>query len=171
MECTKIILASYKKLDALIGEIDERVEKRCVYSYLDRTDCETIAVAILKMMKRKNDIVSLKKKVDLVFSLLSDEERDLLKLKYFDENVERKFDFCLRTYFRKQARLLKKLDEYFSFIGISDENFFSTFGQDKFFTSAKIKTEDIKRLACRFNDGFAAEKTRGRIGSDCVKIA
>ena len=172
MECTKIILASYKNFDAYIEELDKRIENICVYSHRSNLDCESIAESVFKISARKEKVLDLKQKVDKVFSLLSDEERDLIRLKYFDEHIDRTFDYSLRTYFRKQLRLFEKLDLYFSYIGISDESFFEKFKGDKFFVSAKIKADDVKRIACHFNDYAKKKKDRKKQSvENAVKIA
>ena len=158
MQCAKIILSSYKNLDKVISAIDESVIEACVGSYKDKRRVEKIFEDILKKIERKNKLLELKRKVDKVFSLLSDEEKDLLFCKYLDISPKTPFNFSLRTYFRKQANLLEKLDRYFSYIGINDENFFKDFSNDRYMMSAKIKSDDVKRLACSYYKYCAEDK-------------
>ena len=150
MECTKTILSAYKNLDRVINEIERCVEDRCLGSYYDNREVSIIFNEIAAMIERKDKLIGLKKKIDYVFSLLSDEEIDLLNCKYFSKRVKNKFDFSLRTYFRKQVRLFNKLDEYFGYIGIIDEYFFKEFKNDRFFRCAKIKADDVKRSTCDY---------------------
>ena len=159
MNCTKIILSSYSNFDAAIRAAEKRIESKCSSSYSDRRPCEKIAEEILELSAKKRKIVELKRKVDIVFSKLDDVERDLLNCKYLDIKPKNKFSFSLRTYFRKQAALIKKLDEYFSFIGIRDEDFFEEFKDVPFIIGAKIKAENVKRLKCAFSE-FADETAR-----------
>ena len=134
----------------IICEIDNCVEKRCFSSYYDNRPVDVIFSEIADLIERKNKLIGLKKKIDLVFSLLSEEEIDLLNCKYFGKKPKNPFLFSMRTYFRKQKRLFLKLDEYFSFIGINDEKFFSDFKGDRFISLAKIRSDDIKRLSVAF---------------------
>ena len=176
MECTKIILSSYSNVERVVKEIDNCIEKRCFNSYYDNRPVDSIFSEIADMIERKNKLTDLKKKVDLVFSLLSEEEIDLLNCKYFGKKPKNPFLFSMRTYFRKQKRLLIKLDEYFSFIGINDEKFFSDFKGDRFIALAKIRSDDIKRLShsffsdCKIDDekeydsDKREEKTTAHIG-------
>ena len=150
MNCTKIILSSYYNFNRMIKAFDYNVEERCLLSFHDNRDVETIFSEISDIMARKQKYVVLKNRVDAVFALLTDEETDLLRCKYFYKKARNKFDFSLRTYFRKQEKLLLKLDEYFSFIGINDEKFFKDFEKESFILCAKIKTDDTKRMACSF---------------------
>lgn len=161
MQCTKIILSSYKNLDRVIKAIEEDINERCVGSYFDNRCVERIFDDVLKLFERKYKLLDLKRKVDKVFSLLSDQEKDLLFCKYLDISPKTKFNFSLRTYFRKQVKLLEKLDEYFSFIGINDEDFFKDFSNDRFIKCAKIKTDDVKRIACAFYSNCEKDKLPG----------
>lgn len=150
MNCTKIILSSYNNLNKMIQAIEDEIDDKCVFSYGNKMPCAEIVEDIAGMINRKERFKLLKWKIDKVFSFLNDEEIDLLNCKYLNKPPKHKFDFSLRTYFRKQVRLLKKIDEYFSYIGLSDETFFDEFKNDRFITSAAIKAEDIKRLKCLY---------------------
>ena len=158
MKCTKIILASYKNFDGALKAIDKRIESKCYYSFSDTRPCERIAEEVFSLIRKKSSLLALKSKVDKVFSLLDPIEKDLLRCKYLDKKPENKFKFSLRTYFRKQAKLFMKLDEYFSFIGICDEKFFEEFKSNSFMMCAKIKAEDVKRVRCSFLENADEEK-------------
>ena len=150
MECTKIILSSYPKMDKVIASIERSIEERCYSSFHDGRCVETIFDEIASNIERQEKLVLLKEMVDKVFSLLSENELDLLRCKFFDEKPKNPFDFSIRTYFRRQKKLIEKLDTYFAYIGISDEGFFNDFSGDRFILCSKIKSDDIKRLACSY---------------------
>ena len=153
MDCTKIILSSLENFDRVIFAIEEEIDERCLRSYDFRTPSSLFAEEILNLIDRKERLILLKKKVDKVISLLSSEEKDLLYCKYCGILPDKPFGFSLRTYFRKQVKLFEKLDEYLSFIGISDERFKEEFESEPFIMCAKIKAEDVKRLKCLFVQG------------------
>ena len=150
MNCTKIILSSYANFDRAIKAAEKRIRSKSEYSFNDKRPCEKIVEEILDLMCKKNKIIGLKKKVDLVFSTLDHIEKDLLNCKYLDKKPNNKFCFSLRTYFRKQAALEKKLDIYFSYVGLNDKDFFEYFKDVPFILCAKIKVENVKRLKCAF---------------------
>ena len=152
MDCTKIILSSYSNFQRAIAAADKAIKSKAECSFSDRRPCETIVEEILVLLEKKNKIVRLKKKVDTVFALLDAVEIDLLNCKYLDKKPQNKFEFSLRTYFRKQAALEKKLDKYFSYIGINDADFFEEFKSVPFIMGAKIKAENVKRLKCAFSE-------------------
>ena len=60
-----------------------------------------------------------------MFSRFSEEERQLLRFKYEGIKPNGRFDYSLRTYFRKQKKLLKKVELYLGYLGI-DEHVFKT---------------------------------------------
>ncbi len=157
MNCTKIILSSYNNLNKVIRAIEDDIDDKCVFSFGNKMPCAQFVDQITEMIERKERLKLLKWKIDKVFSCLDDEEIDLLNCKYLNRPPKNKFCFSLRTYFRKQVKLLSKLDEYFSFIGLTDEKFFEEFKNDRFITSATIKAEDIKRIRCLYFENAESE--------------
>ena len=170
MECTKIILSAYPKLEKVILSIEKCINERCYLSFHDNRDTLSIFSDIADLIERKNKLIGLKRKADKVISLLSEDEIDLLNCKFFNKMPKKPFSFTVRTYFRRQKKLLKKLDEYFSFIGLCDEKFFEDFKNDRFILCCKIKSDDIKRIKCAFNENRTIENPSAKISVDSAVI-
>lgn len=145
MDYVKIILLSYPALDRLIYGLNESLNLRCKNSFYFWEPAEKMCNKILEKRAVINKLVDLKRKLDVLFSRLTDEEKDLIYLKYFEIAPKKRFSFSLRTYFRKQNGLLKKIQKYLSYMGIDGESFERDFMGMQFFQLIELKCNMIKR--------------------------
>lgn len=158
MEHVKIILTSYPSLDSIILSLRESINLRCKNSFYFEAPTEKVCNKIIEKKIALEKLIDLKRKLDILFSRLTDEEKDLIYLKYFEIAPENTFNFTKRTYFRKQNKLLQKLEKYLSYLGIDEESFKREYMGMTFFKLIEIKCELIKRQkgSMRIEDEFFA---------------
>lgn len=145
MDYVKIILTSYPSLDRLILALRESINLRCRKSFYFAESTEKLCSKIIEKKNTLDKLINLKRMLDILFSRLSEEEKDLIYLKYFEIEPKNNFAFTMRTYFRKQHKLLKKIEKYLSYLGIDEQSFRANFMGMTFFKLIEIKCELIKR--------------------------
>ena len=146
--CVKAILYTYPKLKAMEEDYGQHIENKAVLSYRYRGDPSTLAEYIAGEILKKRRLAWLKNKLDCLFDQLSEEEYLLLSIRYFgkiglakceargnvgakgeqkmiegENELIEKFHWSERSYYRKQARVLKKITAKIQGIGISKEVF------------------------------------------------
>ena len=144
--CVKAILYTYPKLSRIEEDYEDHIKNKATLSYRYRGSTEALTEYILTEILKKRRLAQLKSDLDQLFLSLTDEERLLLKIRYFGkirraknkeknktadelsevnsvrEGAEKKL-WSERTYYRKQERLLKKLMAKFNEIGLTKEVF------------------------------------------------
>ena len=123
MEYAKILLSAYPNLNRVIKTENDNYMRRCYNSAYFCEPTEAFATALIDMMEKRKKLIDLKEKLDLLFSRLSEEEKALIMFKYAGVIPENKFEFSLRTYFRKQKKLLKKIETYLNYLNITEDVF------------------------------------------------
>ena len=149
MEYAKILLSAYPNLGRFIKAANDNYLRRCLNSAYFSEPTETFAAGVLNLLDERRKLVDLKEKLDLLFSRLSDEERQLIKFKYAGIMPKNKFDFSLRTYFRKQIKLLEKVKTYLNYLNITEEVFKREYLGVAYF---KIYADTVKNTARKKND-------------------
>ncbi|MBR2341828.1 MAG: hypothetical protein IKA72_05420 [Clostridia bacterium] len=145
--CVKAILYTYPKLKMLEEAYSQHIENKAVLSYRYRGDpCELVEYIAEEILK-KQKLAGLKRELDCLFDKLSEEEYLLLSIRYFgkisrakNENVKadgakeliEKYHWSERSYYRKQARVLKKMIAEINRIGITKEVFEKEYLQFEF---------------------------------------
>ena len=122
----KCVLYAYPHIEAIIGQIDELVERKALYSMNDFSPCIEIAEKILEFTNQKDVYIALKIAVDKVLKKFTEDELDCFDYKYFKQRPKEDFvgfDAESRNYFRKQVRIAKKFAERLEKVGATDEWF------------------------------------------------
>ena len=123
MKYVKILLAAYPEMEGLIRSEKEAYMGRCRNSAYFYEPTELFAEKLISKFESVNKLIELKRKLDVMFSRFSDEEKDLIMFKYAGKQPKKAFTFSLRTYFRRQIKLLKKAETFLGYLGIDDKAF------------------------------------------------
>ena len=130
----KVILLMSPRLERLIREIGQCVEAKARSSYNGRESAEACVEGILRLLYAKDAFLVLREKAESIYAQLTREERYFLEYKYFrrkkvleKEFADFSFDYCERTYYRRQRRLGEKLNSLFMRAGMTEEWFKKVF--------------------------------------------
>ena len=133
---TKTLLYAYPKLNAVIKQIDEVIDKILFSSMDNYRPCMAQCEKIIAYRLRKERVKILIKKMDKVISKLQDEELVHLDYKFFKSKKKEEFkdlDTTSRAYFRKQVAIVNKVSELLEKVGLNDEVFKRDYLSMKFF--------------------------------------
>ena len=132
----KVILLMSPRLERLIREIGQCVEAKARSSYNGRESAEVCIEGILRLLYAKDAFLVLREKAEEIYVQLTREERYLLEYKYFrrkkvleGEFADLSFNYCERTYYRRQRRLGEKLNNLFLRAGMTEEWFKKVFSE------------------------------------------
>ncbi|MBQ8428238.1 MAG: hypothetical protein IJX18_03185 [Clostridia bacterium] len=135
----KTALYAYPKLDRIVSDYEEHVKNKAYLSYGSRMTTEKLAEYLALEIVRKQSADKLKKGIEETLRSLDEEEKMLLEARYFGkiDKVRRLFaaqkaglcrlpfkPWCERTYYRKQAKLLKKITGILKGTGVLTEKRF-----------------------------------------------
>ena len=123
MKYSKIIMKAYPFLENVIETERKNYTVRCLNSAYYPTDTAVFCEQLLSRMEQRKKLYDLKRKLDVLFSRLTDLEKDLILFKYAGKTPRTPFKFTERTYFRKQVKLIKKIEKFLSYLNVSDEQF------------------------------------------------
>ncbi len=146
MDYVKIILTSYPKLDHVIMGYRDCISLRCRNSMFFWESPEEICAKVIEKKLILERLVDLKRKIDVLLSRLTDDEKDLIYAKYLGKPPRKKFNFSKRTYYRKQNKLLLKIKKYLSYLRIDEDTFERDFMYIPFFKLMNEVCEDIKHI-------------------------
>ena len=142
MNCTfvKVLLYAYPKLRELVESVSAAVENKAVLSFKTYGNALTIAEKIVDEIVLGRDLESAADAVDGTLKNLSEEELYFLEYKYFRRKRVLSGRFgsfrpaCSeRSYYRKQAALLKRIAFLLAALGWTEQRFFEAFGEFPFF--------------------------------------
>lgn len=134
----KAILYIYPRLESMAKDYVEHIKNKAFMSYDYRETTEKLAEYLAEEIMRSRGISQLKQTVDEILGKLTKQERLLLELRYFRRKKEVKkmrdewgihFSYSRRNYFRKQDRLLKKVECMMKAKGLTKEKFFKEYMQ------------------------------------------
>ena len=134
----KTALYVYPALKAAAKEVSEHVQRKACLSYGDRLSCEALTEYLLQQIETKERLETLFYTIGSALDKLSVEEKFLLQVRYFggknkvisaysDEEIHKIFG-SRRSYYRKQAKLVKKIGEKFARDGLNEESFYREYG-------------------------------------------
>ena len=161
----KAIMYAYPRMEALEKEYAEHIENKALLSFKGRERTESLLEYLAGQILQKEKLSALKEIVDKVWAQLSDVEKTLVAIRYFGKQTKiKRFPFkdekafenaeamkfrlkgalsSERNYFRRQARLVKRLAILFRFYGLTEEVFLKEY--------AEIET--VKRIFELVNEG------------------
>ncbi len=122
----KTLLYAYPHVTALTEQIDEIVLSKALLSIRDYSPCEEQCEKIIELTEQKKTLIDFKLRMDKVVNKLNEYELDCLDYKYFKQKPKENyigFDASSRTYFRRQIRIVKKVNSLIEIQGINDEWF------------------------------------------------
>lgn len=127
----KTILFAYPLLKTVEKDYEEHIRNKALLSYGGKRTAFEVAEYLAEELIHQQNLSWLKQTVKGILDKLSDEERELLSIRYFGHTDKmRNFALCKwneRTYFRRQARLSKKMGELLRVAGITREIYLRDF--------------------------------------------
>ncbi len=127
----KTILFAYPLLKTVEKDYEEHIRNKALLSYGGNRTALELAEYLAEELIHQQNLSWLKQTVKEVLDKLSDEERVLLSIRYFGHTEKmRNFALCKwneRTYFRRQARLSKKLGELLRIAGVTKDIYLCEF--------------------------------------------
>jgi hypothetical protein len=145
MEYAKVLLSAYPNLARVIKTENDNYMRRCYNSAYFSEPTETFTTALIDMMEKRRKLIDLKEKLDLLFSRLTEEEKALIMFKYAGVMPKNKFEFSLRTYFRKQKKLLKKIETYLNYLNITEDVFKERYMDVRYFNVLSDTVNESRR--------------------------
>jgi hypothetical protein len=155
----KVLLYSYPHLTNIIGDMDKLVCQKAYCSFSNNVSCLDLSEKIIRIIDKKDRLIDLKLKLDEIFKNFSVEEMLLLEQKFFKRKAVLKkliekftIKYSLRTYFRKQNRLLEKFSKSLNKNGMNEKWFLDKYGDIDWFKclysrlkyDEKIKQKKLK---------------------------
>lgn len=122
----KTLLYAYPHVTALTEQIDDIVMSKALSSIRDYSPCEEQCEKIIELTEQKKTLIDFKLRADRVVKKLNQYELDCLDYKYFKQKPKEyyaQFDSSSRTYFRRQIRIVKRMNSLMEIEGLSDEWF------------------------------------------------
>ena len=131
-------LYAYPQLDRVGRDYEEHIKNKALLSYGSKMSTERLTEYLAEEVVRRQNALYLKELLDKIVSGLSEEEKTLLDVRYFGkvDRVRRMFaaaqaglcklpfkPWSERTYYRKQARLLKKIMSQLKQAGADEKAF------------------------------------------------
>ena len=131
-------LYAYPQLDRIGKDLEEHIKNKALLSYGSRVATEKLAESLALEIVKRQGVERLKAMIDKAIGVLSEEERTLLDIRYFGkaDRVRRqiaaaKAGLCKlpfkpwkeRTYYRKQAKLLKRMIALLRGQGLDERSF------------------------------------------------
>ena len=131
-------LYAYPQLDRVGRDYEEHIKNKALLSYGSKIATERLTEYLAEEIVRRQNVLRLKAVLDKIVFSLSEEEKTLLDVRYFGkvDKVKRVFaawraglcslsfkPWSERTYYRKQARLLKKIMAQIKQAGIDEKTF------------------------------------------------
>ena len=139
----EVILFLYPRLERAAEDIAQIVEAGALASVSGKESAERCAGRLLGYLQTRECFLAVRDAVDGMRAQLSEEERFLLEYKYFrrkgvlqGEFRSMDLDCSLRTYYRKQDRLARRMNALFLRAGLTETWFAETLGGLPFFASA-----------------------------------
>ena len=151
----KVLLLSYPHLANIIDDMDKLVCQKAYSSFTNNISCLDLSEKIITIIDKKDRLIDLKIKLDEIFKNFSIEELWLLEQKYFKrKSVLKKLSgkitiqYTLRTYFRKQNRLLEKFSKSLCHKGMIESWFLERYGDIEWFNSlySRLKYEEKTKI-------------------------
>ncbi len=131
-------LYAYPQLDRIGRDYEEHIKNKALLSYGSKMATEKLTEYIAEEIVRRQNVWRLKAVLDKIIFSLTEEEKILLDVRYFGkvERVRRLFaawkaglcslpfkPWSERTYYRKQARLLKRIVSQVKQAGVDEKRF------------------------------------------------
>ena len=142
-EYQELILFLYPRLGRAAEDIGEVVEAKALASVSGRECAERCAERLLAYLHMRDCFLAVKAAVEEVAAALTEEERYLLEYKYFRRKPNLEGEFAgtglrcsLRTYYRKQERLARRVNALFLRAGLTEAWFAANLAGLPFFASA-----------------------------------
>lgn len=163
------VLAVYPTIERRVRSLEEMIKRRCIKSFSALDDAEKVFEKVEKISEEKETLLDLKRKIDKVFSRLTEEENALIAYKYFKIEPKIPFAFSKRSYFRKQRKTEEKLEEYLSFAGLDEESFFKKYSRYDFINCICADVERREKKA-EIKRALASDR-KGKRGSGELSYA
>ena len=121
----KTVLYAYPLLKTVEEDYAEHIRNKAVLSYRSNLTTESLAEYLAEEILRKNCLVWLKDKIESVLHKLSENEREMIAVRYFgkQKKIELMQEWGERKYFRFMQRLSERIGGMLQVAGITQELF------------------------------------------------
>ena len=123
---TKTLLYAYPKLNKVVAEIEDVIDKIVLSSMENYLPCIDLCDKLITYKIQKQKIIQIKEMIDKALSKLNGNQLDFLDYKYFrlkPRSYHAEYDRTSRAYFRKQVEVINKMSERFENVGLTSEIF------------------------------------------------
>lgn len=131
----KVLLYTYPRMAAMEKDFEEHIQNKACASVRYYLQTEQFAECLAGEVIKCKVLRELKDKLDRAMERLSAKEKLLLEMRYFrrkrvlrfvPEDVKKSIG-SKRSYYRAQARLIRKMEGLFALVGITRETFFERY--------------------------------------------
>lgn len=169
----KTLLTSYRYLEHIAGAIDKLVDSEAMNSYYYQPETKVNGVVevsdrIISLIERKKRMINTKVLVDMALEKCNSVFAGLLRGKYFYhescENLATKFNFPMRTFFRKMTQAESQLAFEIEKLGFTDEKLHSLHCEEVWMNEIydKFAKGDEESIFRKPTDEEVAEEMRRR---------
>ncbi len=130
----KVFLYAYPRLGALAEASERAAENKAALSFRSLLSTFDACAEVAEEFSMADRLLELRRQLGLILGDLTREERFLLEYKFFRRRkmiasfADMVPSYSMRTYFRKQNSLLKKIRSRLMFLGWSDARYDLAFG-------------------------------------------
>ena len=122
----KVVLYAYPVLRSVHTAYADHIKNKALLSYNNSVSAENLAIYLAEEIIRKNKLLWLKNLMEKEFAKLTDEERELLAVRYFGKRraeVKEALETAEseRQYFRRQNRVSEKVAAMLQCAGLTKE--------------------------------------------------
>jgi hypothetical protein len=147
MNYVRTVLYAYPQLRGIENGYKDHISNQAILSHDGRVATEKLMIYLMEETKRKEKVAELKSLVDRAIENLTLQEQLLLDTRYFGkaDTVKRIFaavkagvaqgkyakvkPWTRRTYFRRQDKLLKKIAQRLTALGLTENTFLDEYAE------------------------------------------
>ncbi len=147
----KTMLTCFKNIDSINKQIENLIIKKAKASFYGNSSALAVSQELIDLSEIRLDLMELKEITETALSKVKEEDRILLKFKYFkDLPNDENFDHTSRNYFRKQVKAIDRFHKVLQDLGYDEKWFIDNYLKIPFIKGAyhkTIKEEGKKHVA------------------------
>ncbi|MBQ2717211.1 MAG: hypothetical protein IJF75_01255 [Clostridia bacterium] len=122
-----VLMQLYPRLTVVSEQLQQKIMRLAIRSFSSFKTADNCADKILKVVESKKKIDELHYLLTQVIKRLSEEEKAIFNYRYYNYRSIDGFDYCSRSYYRKQNNAFSRLRELLNFIGLTEDSFYKNY--------------------------------------------